>query len=1017
MSLRIGYVNVQGLSSDKFDICCQLLDTICDFLFVAETWFIDHPLRKRDRRFLASTPKPQHDRGRPSGGIYLLGTKRARSILKATPHTTSHSITFTAASQTISGVYFPPSTMTDGEVDHHLRSLHASSVVVGDINVRFRNGLVQEGPPGPPRRMDTFTHWLNRTGRTQLPITTDSCTGIEPMVTTPAGLCSKFNLDHCFVKHRLLAQAQLRLLDKTKLSLRTDHRYIIHLSIGQALPQSINQDDPIRYHLRRLQKQAVMDRIPRLMEEAIQAHFRPTDNVDKLNAILTKICQSVAQEACGSYKPSQKKAGRQGRTDGSPSFTRQYKEAMKTSFDNLPVLPTSDALDAMTENFQIFQSRYTADPTSTTRSNIPQEATESNIPKSNIPPTVWEAFFSVDTIVREIQCQAGEKSCGTDGIHIRLLKAFVRTGFMPLLENLFVLCMQTGHTPKVWNQSEIHLLSKDPKKRRDANNLRPITIICMFRKIFERLLLQTFDEQGWAQVHPAQAGFRGGYSVITNAAVVHHLLSTGVRPTAVFLDLRFAFDMVNHDQLKQLLVRRGCPAPILNVINSLMFQDVWSRLLINDSLSPPFPRTRGVFQGSPQSPALFNIFIDELLHLLNAGTADIPNCVFYADDGVILARDVSEAQQLLDAAQTWAEKVGLSFNVKKCGVVGPGNPRLCLQDEPVPVVQCYTYLGFLITCTGIDFAQHLTKRIGAAVKRADFLTLSSDTWGVANRLRVYNQYIAPMFEFGAPLVECWRQSSKANKQAFTEAFKPCKKLMTWINGGSKASSRLTANLLGLTPPAKRFQHLKTQYQLVMAQLAQDNALCLILQTKSHTSAFIRALQTDKPFESFLATATPEPALKVQLRTHLLKQRWDVVEREARRNKMSRIVPMESRQVPGLHLADITLAAPSKDQRMLFAYRRNCFEQRKRCPCGQPYLRTHEICSNLPHDAPLSLQDQREKAKMFSHLDLKDSKVTDVDYLLNKGRLAEATKVLLAIRIKLREAYSQEQQISAGEQLD
>ena len=55
--------------------------------------------------------------------------------------------------------------------------------------------------------------------------------------------------------------------------------------------------------------------------------------------------------------------------------------------------------------------------------------------------------------------------------------------------------------------------------------------------------------------------------------------------------------------------------------------------------------------------------------------------------------------------------------------------------------------------------------------------------------------------------------------------------------------------------------------------------------------------------------------------------------------------------------------------------------------------------------------------MFSHLDLKDSKVTDVDYLLNKGRLAEATKVLLAISVKLREAYSQEQQRSTGEQLD
>src|SRR5690242_2589006 len=132
MSLRVGYVNVQGLSCDKFDVCCRLLDTIYDFLLVAETWFIDHHVRKHDRRFLASTPKPQHDRGRPSGGIYLFGTKHARSIM-SNLGITPHSITFTAASLRISGVYFPPSTMSNSDVDRHLRTLHESSVVMGDI--------------------------------------------------------------------------------------------------------------------------------------------------------------------------------------------------------------------------------------------------------------------------------------------------------------------------------------------------------------------------------------------------------------------------------------------------------------------------------------------------------------------------------------------------------------------------------------------------------------------------------------------------------------------------------------------------------------------------------------------------------------------------------------------------------------------------------------------------------------------------------------------------------------------
>lgn len=46
--------------------------------------------------------------------------------------------------------------------------------------------------------------------------------------------------------------------------------------------------------------------------------------------------------------------------------------------------------------------------------------------------------------------------------------------------------------------------------------------------------------------------------------------------------------------------------------------------------------------------------------------------------------------------------------------------------------------------------------------------------------------------------------------------------------------------------------------------------------------------------------------------------------------------------------------------------------------------------------------------MFSHLGLEDSKVTDLDYLLNISRLDKATKVLTTISTKLREAYYKEQ---------
>ena len=81
--------------------------------------------------------------------------------------------------------------------------------------------------------------------------------------------------------------------------------------------------------------------------------------------------------------------------------------------------------------------------------------------------------------------------------------------------------------------------------------------------------------------------------------------------------------------------------------------------------------------------------------------------------------------------------------------------------------------------------------------------------------------------------------------------------------------------------------------------------------------------------------------------------------------MTRIILLESRKVLGLFLVDITLAALIYAQRMLLAYRRNRFGQKKKCPYGKPYLYTYKICSHLPYPVRLTREEQAEKTRMFS----------------------------------------------------
>lgn len=129
--MRIGYVNVQGLGSGKWERVCGLLESCFDYLFLAETWFVDKTMDVRDHRLIAmSTKPPKGNAGRYRGGIYLLGTAYARGLLDKTPRVTEHSVTLEMKGRRVSGVYLPPS-MDAVEVAAVLTDVSLSAVVMG----------------------------------------------------------------------------------------------------------------------------------------------------------------------------------------------------------------------------------------------------------------------------------------------------------------------------------------------------------------------------------------------------------------------------------------------------------------------------------------------------------------------------------------------------------------------------------------------------------------------------------------------------------------------------------------------------------------------------------------------------------------------------------------------------------------------------------------------------------------------------------------------------------------------
>lgn len=95
-------------------------------------------------------------------------------------------------------------------------------------------------------------------------------------------------------------------------------------------------------------------------------------------------------------------------------------------------------------------------------------------------------------------------------------------------------------------------------------------------------------------------------------------------------------------------------------------------------------------------------------------------------------------------------------------------------------MEVYTYLRFPIKSRGVDFPEYLRQRLPHYNGRASFLRLYSDVWSPAHRLRIYGRYLAPMFEYGAPVLFSRACQSETDMKAFLSATEGWKEFVGWI---------------------------------------------------------------------------------------------------------------------------------------------------------------------------------------------------------------------------------------------
>jgi RNA-directed DNA polymerase len=251
------------------------------------------------------------------------------------------------------------------------------------------------------------------------------------------------------------------------------------------------------------------------------------------------------------------------------------------------------------------------------------------------------------------QVTANKGAGGIDGMQTDELRDYLNANWHTLRNSI----LEGNYCPQAVRKVEIS---------KEQGGTRMLGIPTVTDRLLQQAIAQWLSPKYEEEFSNYSYGFREGRNAHQAVIQAQRNLNEGYE-WVIELDLEKFFDCVNHDKLMGLLAKKITDKGTLKLLRSYLNSSIMEDGVI-------IPRTEGTPQGSPLSPLLSNIVLNELDKELEARGH---RYVRYADDCSIYVRSEKSAQRVMETITDYIEvKLKLKVNRSKSKVSRPTESTL-----------------------------------------------------------------------------------------------------------------------------------------------------------------------------------------------------------------------------------------------------------------------------------------------------------------------------------------------------